>query len=69
MPPVSNWPDPSLPEVLDDFQSREVLHVTYGSVLGNPVLRQGLFDTLHAHEVVYTNNLIDHFGCHFDLLA
>lgn len=68
MPPVSRLPDASLPGVLNDFHSREVLHVTYGSVLSNPALRQGFFDTLHANETIYADNLERHFGRHFTLL-
>jgi hypothetical protein len=68
MPPVSRLPDSSLPGVLDDFHSREVLHVTYGSVLGQPALKKGLFDTIHANETIYADNLERHFGRHFALL-
>jgi hypothetical protein len=68
MPPVSRLLDSSLPGVLDDFHAREVLHVTYGSVLGNSALHKGLFDTLHVNETVYADNLERHFGCHFTLL-
>ncbi|MFC1489045.1 tagaturonate epimerase family protein [Thermodesulfobacteriota bacterium] len=68
MPPVSHMTDSSLPGVLDDFHAREVLHVTYGSVLGKPALHKGLFDTLHANETVYADNLERHFGRHFTLL-
>lgn len=68
MPPVSRLPDSSLPGVLDDFHAREVLHVTYGSVLGHPVLHKGFFDTLHANETIYAGNLERHFGRHFALL-
>jgi hypothetical protein len=68
MPPVSSWPDASLPDVLEDFHAREVLHVTYGSVLGNPSMSQELFDTLHGSEADYAQNLERHFGRHFNLL-
>jgi hypothetical protein len=68
MPLVSHLSDSSLPGVLNDFHSREVLHVTYGSVLGNPGLCKGLFDTLHANEAYYRDNLERHFDRHFALL-
>ncbi|MFN8457240.1 MAG: tagaturonate epimerase family protein [Anaerolineae bacterium] len=32
-PNVANWADAQLPALLDDFHGREVLHVTFGSVL------------------------------------
>ena len=68
MPPAAMLPDASLPSVLDDFHARQVLHVTYGSVLNHPTLRKGLFDLLHANEGAYTDNLERHFDRHFSLL-
>ena len=68
MPLLAKTPDASLPGMLDAFHTREVLHVTYGSVLNHPELRRGLFDTLQAAEAVYEKNLERHFGRHFDLL-
>ncbi|MBI9085639.1 MAG: hypothetical protein JEZ11_18725 [Desulfobacterales bacterium] len=68
LPPASMLPDASLAGVLDDFHAREILHVTYGSVLNHPTLRQGLFDVLHCSENAYTDNLERHFDRHFALL-
>lgn len=68
MPPLFELPDESLPAMLDEFHTREVLHVTYGSVLNHPELHRGLFDTLHDNEARYAENLKRHFGRHFALL-
>ena len=62
-------PDDDLPAVLDDFNAREVLHVTYGSVLNNPSLCKGLYDMLHRYEDTYGENLERHFDRHFALLV
>jgi hypothetical protein len=68
LPAVSQLPDADLPAVLNDFYAREVLHVTYGSVLKNPPLYQGLYDVLHRYENAYGENLESHFDRHFALL-
>ena len=68
LPDVSQLPDADLPAVLNDFHAREVLHVTYGSVLNSPPLSQGLYDALHRHENTYGENLERHFDRHFALL-
>lgn len=65
MPIVTQLPDTDLPAVLDDFHAREVLHVTYGSVLNNPPLRLGLFDALYRQTDAYADNLERHFDRHF----
>ncbi|HMN29900.1 MAG TPA: tagaturonate epimerase family protein, partial [Caldilineaceae bacterium] len=40
MPVASRMPDGDLPTLLDDFHARQILHVTFGSVLNHPTLRQ-----------------------------
>lgn len=50
---------------LDDFDARQVLHVTFGSVLGNQSLRQPFFETLKANEELHAQVLSQHFQRHF----
>ena len=69
LPAVPQLSDADLPTVLDDFHAREVLHVTYGSVLNNPPLNQGLYDVLHQYEDTYGENLERHFDRHFALFG
>ncbi len=54
--------DDELEAVLDSFDGREVLHVTFGSVLDRfgTLLRA----TLDAHEEAYYGALVSHFGRH-----
>ncbi|MEM7535137.1 MAG: tagaturonate epimerase family protein [Chloroflexota bacterium] len=61
--------DISLPNVLDDFHAREVLHVTFGSVLNHPTFRRTFFNTLETHQHVYTDMIEEHFRKHFDLFS
>jgi tagaturonate epimerase len=68
---VSRMPDPAsladdqLTALLDDFHAREILHVTFGSVLHHPRFREPFFSTLRANEEVYYEMLEKHFGRHF----
>ena len=69
LPVVPQLTDVDLPAVVNDFHAREVLHVTYGSVLNNPPLCKGLYDVLHRYEDAYGENLERHFDRHFALLG
>jgi hypothetical protein len=64
LPPVSRLENADLPGMLNHFHAREILHVTYGSVLNHPSLRQDLFDALHRHLPAYEDNLERHFDRH-----
>jgi hypothetical protein len=64
MPNLSTWPDDKLTTVLDDFHSREVLHVTFGSVLNRDRLREPFFSTLRGNEETYYQILERHFLKH-----
>ncbi len=65
MPDISGWPDDRLPELLDDFHAREILHVTFGSVLNHPPFREPFFTALRTHEETYSEMLARHFCRHF----
>jgi hypothetical protein len=56
-----------LPALLDDFHARQVLHVTFGTVLEyfGPDLRQLLI----ANQMLYTAALKSHFRRHLELLT
>jgi len=64
MPDVTAWPDDRLAELLEDFHGREVLHVTFGSVLNHESFREPFFITLRSHEETYYQILEDHFTRH-----
>jgi hypothetical protein len=59
-----------LPGLLEQFDSREILHVTFGSVLkqlrpdGTPVFKDRLFGLLRGHPEAYAQNLERHFVRH-----
>ncbi|MBS1790398.1 MAG: hypothetical protein JST85_21925 [Acidobacteria bacterium] len=62
---VDALPNDQLTSLLDDFHAREILHVTFGSVLHHPEFREPFFATLRRNEGVYYDMLEIHFGKHF----
>ena len=65
MPDVAVLADAQLPSLLDDFHAREILHVTFGSVLHHSDFRAPFFATLRDDEETYYEMLEIHFGKHF----
>lgn len=67
-PRLDEVPDP--PALLDQFDAREILHVTFGSVLTEPLPGGGLrfydrlMDLLRRHSEAYAENLKKHFTRH-----
>jgi len=62
VPAPADVPDAQLPTLLDDFDAREVLHVTFGSALARFQAR--LKAALLAHEEAYSQDLEAHFYRH-----
>jgi hypothetical protein len=65
MPDPASLSDDTLTSLLDDFHAREILHVTFGSVLHHPDFRAPFFAALRGDEEVYYRMLETHFGRHF----
>src|SRR5262249_51644292 len=65
MPDVQSLEDDELVRLLDDFNAREILHVTFGSVLHHPDFREPFFAALRSDEEVYYSIVEAHFGKHF----
>jgi hypothetical protein len=65
MPGLEVTADDDLTEILENFDAREILHVTYGSVLNSPKLREAFFDELIRREEAYTQTVEAHFDKHF----
>ena len=55
-------PDEQLPALLEHFDARQVLHVTFGSLLDS--FREPIFAILRAHESDYESALETHFDRH-----
>ncbi len=65
MPSLAALSDEQLTSLLDDFHAREILHVTFGSVLHHPEFRAPFFAALRENEEIYYGVLETHFGKHF----
>lgn len=53
-----------LPALLDQFDAREILHVTFGSVLRERGLRERLVELMRSHPEAYASSLEAHFLRH-----
>jgi hypothetical protein len=65
--PVASLPDSELPAVLRADAERQVLHVTYGSVLAE--LGDGLRAALRRHRNLYATRLEEHLARHLEPLT
>ncbi len=69
-PEPGGMADADLPSLLEDFHARQILHVTFGSVLtarhadGLPVFSASMRSILQAHPEVYADCLERHFVRH-----
>ena len=62
-------PDGELPALLERFDEREILHVTFGSVLNEARFRDRLMGLLREHPEHYAAGLEKHFLRHFQPFA
>ena len=58
--------DGDLPDLLERFDERQILHVTFGSVLRDESFKQGLFEFLRANPEAYAAHLEAHFLRHLE---
>ena len=65
MPDPASLPDADLPALLDDFHGRQVLHVTFGSLMHHATIAARIRATLRTHEETYAELLRTHFARHF----
>jgi hypothetical protein len=62
VPPSDALNDAALPDLLDQFDARQVLHVAFGTILTS--YGETIRATLAAHEADYCAGLERHFGRH-----
>lgn len=60
--------DSELIDYLKKTDSRQLLHITYGFILEDKILRREIYQTLNENEDHYYARLISHIGRHLDLL-
>jgi len=68
IPPIETLPDPELPCLLDQENSRQLLHITYGYLLRSE-LRERIFNTLTHFEEDYLSLLEKHIDKHLNSLG
>jgi tagaturonate epimerase len=69
IPAVNRLLDGELEKLLDAPDSRQVLHITYGGLLDDPVIRAGFFSTLNANEELHYAAVQEHIQKHVRLLG
>jgi hypothetical protein len=69
VPPADSLSDDKLADLLDDFDARQVFHVTFGSVLTNEEFRPRFYDALKRDEEEHYAVLATHLGKHVEPLS
>ena len=69
VPSLDSLSDAELPGLLDHDHARQLLHITYGFILADPVLGERVFAVLRSHEDVYERYLVAHIGRHLRALG
>jgi len=68
--PPEDLSDEEAQALFDDDVARQILHVTYGSILGNPALRAQLLDVLTADGgAAYERAVADSVSAHLRALS
>lgn len=69
VPDVSSMADAQLPSLLDQSAGRQLLHITYGKILGCPGFRTRLYRLWRSEREAYASLLEAHIGRHLALLC
>jgi hypothetical protein len=73
--PLDSLPDDQLPDLMNQDDARQVLHITYGLLLkarnedGTERFRSRIYAFLNANEEAYSETLQRHIGRHLQLLG
>lgn len=57
-------PDEALPGYMDEDDARQLLHITYGFLLGTPGMKRDIYQALDQHREAYWAGLERHIGAH-----
>ncbi|MBO4303392.1 MAG: hypothetical protein J6A21_02280 [Lentisphaeria bacterium] len=70
LPKEETLSDDQLPELLKCVPGRQLLHITYGAMLGeDPAMHDKIYRALFVHEKEYEKQLEEHFEKHISLLG
>ena len=68
MPDIDKVPENNYPSLLERDETRQLLHITYGTILSDPAIRPSFFGAMHKHEEYYHEFLKKHFEKHLAAL-
>jgi hypothetical protein len=69
VPEIDTLEDQELPGLLDQDDARQLLHITYGFMLQDPKLKEGIYEVLKKHEGRYEQFLVCHMNRHLKALG
>jgi hypothetical protein len=69
VPPLSEISDAGLPDLFDNPDSRQLIHITYGELLKDEEIGREFFAALHKHIEEYWEALEAHIGRHLETLG
>lgn len=61
--------DEDLPALMEQSEARQLIHITYGPILNDKVIRPLFFAAMHKYEKEYHQAIYKHFYKHLDLLG
>lgn len=67
--PLDDVADDELPTYLEQIESRQLLHITYGGLLNDPEVRDDFFGGLAKDEDLHTATVAKHIEKHISLLG
>jgi hypothetical protein len=69
VPPLSEVSDAGLPDLFDNPDNRQLIHITYGELLKDEEIGAEFFAALHKHIEEYWKALEVHIGRHLETLG
>ncbi len=69
VPPLASLSNAQLPGLLEQDDARQLIHITYGLILGDPQLRSRLYRLLDERSEDYAQALDRHIGRHLQALG
>lgn len=69
IPAVTSLSDAQIPDLMNMNEARQLLHITYGSILTDSALRPLFFASLNKNEAYYHELIKKHFEKHLSLLG
>ncbi|MCL2343475.1 MAG: tagaturonate epimerase family protein [Firmicutes bacterium] len=69
IPPLWTLSDSELPALFEQNDARQLIHITYGFILGTPALKERLYTLWRRERQAYSDALYRHIGRHIELIT